>query len=59
MDDFVAVQSDSWTPLWAASGNGHVECVRLLLDRGAGVDVADVSSLVVVCLRRVRLGLVR
>jgi hypothetical protein len=32
------------TALHCASAGGHVECVRLLLDRGAGVDVVSVSS---------------
>jgi hypothetical protein len=31
---------------WASKG-GHVECARLLLDRGAGVD--DVSSWLAIC----------
>ncbi len=30
-------------PLLTASQRGHVECVLLLLDRGAGVDEPDVS----------------
>ncbi len=32
------------TALRNASKGGHLECVRLLLDRGAGVNVVDVSS---------------
>ncbi len=32
------------TALEVASGNGHVECVQLLLDRGAPIDVVSVSS---------------
>jgi hypothetical protein len=36
------------TALHGASEGGHVECVRLLLDRGAGLDVANVSSWLVV-----------
>jgi hypothetical protein len=39
-----SVQSDGRTSLHCASEKGHVECVRLLLDRGAGVDVVSVSS---------------
>jgi ankyrin repeat protein len=30
--------------LHRASQNGHTECVRLLLDRGASVDVLSVSG---------------
>jgi hypothetical protein len=32
------------TALHRASAGGHVECVRLLLDRGARLDVVSVSS---------------
>ncbi len=32
------------TALHNASEGGHVECVRLLLDRGAAVNAVDVSS---------------
>jgi hypothetical protein len=39
-----AVQKSRCTALGWASERGHVECVRLLLDRGVGVDVVDVSS---------------
>jgi hypothetical protein len=42
--DYCGVQSNGLTPLHRASGGGHVKCVRLLLDRGTGVDAADVSS---------------
>ncbi len=38
------LQSDGKTPLHGASEGGHVECVRLLLDRGVGVDVVGVST---------------
>ncbi len=38
-----SVQCRGLTPLFRASEGGHVECVRLLLDRGAGVDGAGVS----------------
>jgi hypothetical protein len=47
------LQSDGRTPLSRASEGGHLECVRLLLDRGAGVDTADVSSLLVTRTHRV------
>jgi ankyrin repeat protein len=39
----VMVQFDGWTPLIAASGKGHVEALRALLDAGATVNLADVS----------------
>ncbi len=42
------MQRDGRTALHRASAGGHLECVRLLLDRGAGVDVVDVSSWLVV-----------
>lgn len=32
---------DEWTPLNAASGNGHVEVVELILDKGADVTATD------------------
>jgi hypothetical protein len=38
------LQVDGLTPLMFASFGGHVECARLLLDRGAGVDAPKVSS---------------
>jgi ankyrin repeat protein len=44
----VLVQNDGRTALHCASMNGHEECVRLLLDRGACLDVVDVSSWLVV-----------
>ncbi len=38
------VQWDGVTALHDASAKGHAECVLLLLDRGASVDVVNVSS---------------
>jgi hypothetical protein len=32
-----------WTPLYTACSSGRVECAQLLLDRGARVDVPNVS----------------
>ncbi len=37
------VQTDGVTPLFIASGKGHVECVRALLDKGAAIDQAKVG----------------
>ncbi len=48
-----AVQEFGGTALHCASEGGHVECVLLLLDRGAGVDVVSVSSWLVVLACRV------
>ncbi len=39
----VVSQTDGPTPLLIASQNGHVECVRALLDRGAEVNQAMVG----------------
>ena len=39
----VVFQTDGWTPLHIASQNGHVECVRALLDRGAAINQATVG----------------
>jgi hypothetical protein len=40
----VVWQTDGATPLYVASCNGHVECVRALLDGGAAINHAMVSS---------------
>jgi hypothetical protein len=40
----VAWQTSGATPLFIASWNGHVECVRLLLGGGAAIDQATVGS---------------
>ncbi len=40
----VVLQATGLTPLFVASQNGHVECVRTLLDRGAAVNQADVGD---------------
>ncbi len=39
----VVLQIDGTTPLFVASCNGHVECVRALLDGGAAIDQAEVG----------------
>ncbi len=46
-----AVQTQGLTPLHYASQGGNVECVKLLLDKGVGLDVPDVSWLLVCWLR--------
>jgi hypothetical protein len=37
------LQASGATPLYIASENGHVECVRALLDRGASINQAEVG----------------
>jgi hypothetical protein len=37
-------QTDGATPLLIASGNGHVECVRVLLGGGAEINQAKVGG---------------
>ena len=44
-DMFLSLQ-DGWTPLMGASGAGHVEFVKVLLDRGALVNLQDNVSAV-------------
>ncbi len=39
----VVLQTDGTTPLLIASENGHVECMQVLLDRGAAINQAEVS----------------
>ena len=38
------LQTGGWTPLHIAGQNGHVECVRALLERGAAINQAAVGS---------------
>ncbi len=55
----VVLQADGATPLYAASLDGHVECVMALLDRGAAVNhatVGDCSSMARHCGVYVREG---
>jgi hypothetical protein len=40
----VALQTGGFTPLYVASYNGHVECVRALLGEGAAINQATVGS---------------
>ena len=35
---------DGWTALMLASGSGHMECVTVLLDRGAEVNMQNKVS---------------
>ena len=44
---------DGWTALMVASQEGHVECVRMLLDRGAEVNMQNKVSgpLYTVCMQ--------
>ncbi len=39
----VALQTNGVTPLYIASQEGHVECVRALLGRGAAINQAKVG----------------
>ena len=43
---FLSLQ-DGWTALMMASENGHMECVKVLLDRGADVNMQNTVSVVV------------
>jgi hypothetical protein len=40
----VVLQTWGATPLHSASESGHVECVRMLLDKGAAINQATVGS---------------
>ena len=41
---------DGWTALMKASKAGHMECVQVLLDKGAEVNIHDkVSDVIVHC----------
>jgi hypothetical protein len=53
----VTVQLAGRTPLSTASVYGHVACAQLLLDRGASLDVVDVSWLPAACCDRAWAGL--
>jgi ankyrin repeat protein len=35
------IDSNGWTPLHSACGNGHVTVVQLLIDSGADVNICD------------------
>ncbi len=40
----LVLQTNGMTPLYIASHEGHVECVRALLDGGAAIDQAKVCG---------------
>ena len=44
MDPNVVAETSAETPLVKASGAGHVEAVRLLLEAGAAKNVADIDG---------------
>ncbi len=46
----MAWQTDETTPLYVASYNGHVECVRALLGGGAAINQATVGCAMTVAL---------
>ena len=47
---------DGWTALMVALHNGHMECVQVLLDRGADVNMQGrVSVVEIICWRHVHL----
>jgi ankyrin repeat protein len=35
---------EGWTPLHAAAQEGRLQCIQLLVDKGAEVDAADEAS---------------
>ena len=44
-----------WTALWMASEAGHMECVQVLLDKGADVNMRNwVSGFIVHCVHVVQ-----
>ena len=51
------LQTNGCTPLYAASLNGHVEVVRVLVGAGAAVNQADVCDDWACCLNSVMRGL--
>ena len=42
--DSTAPTEDGWTPLDSAARGGHLEIVKLLLEKGAGIMVQDGDS---------------
>ena len=43
---------DRWTALMSASLAGHMECVKVLLDKGAEANIQDtVSGLIIHCMQ--------
>ncbi len=45
VDHLNVEDNNGWTPLHIAASNGHSAIVRILIDAGADMDIADVSGL--------------
>ena len=47
-DDMHLSFKEGWTPLMRASNAGHMECVKVLLDKGAEVNMQNMVSGVII-----------